>query len=196
MTTSGADERLGLDGFPPEYALYASVLREAGLHRAGPDGVWGFAGPNESVIGRSYSAVWAEAGKLADGATIADLYARWEAVPIGLRAGPMPILAFAWLLANSGTIAVYLDGLFVPTIDDLLADRLLQSPHAITIRHVALGREEDALLHGLADMLRVRGFADAPTPLTIAKALVRVATSLPKWTQRSRSFESRNSPCA
>jgi len=100
----------------------------------------------------------------------------------------MPILALAWLLANASTIAVYLDGLFVPTIDDLLADRLLQSPEAIAIRHVALGREEDALLQGLADMLRTRGFADAPTPLTIAKALVRVTTGLPKWAQRSRAF--------
>lgn len=188
MTARASDDRLGLVGFPPEYALYASVLREAGLHREGPDGAWLFADPDESLVGQSYATVWAEAGKLADGATIADLYARWEAAPIGLRAGPMPVLALAWLLAHARTIAVYLDGLFVSAIDDLLADRLLQSPEAITIRHVALGREEDALLHGLAGILKERGFADVPTPLTIAKALVRVATGLPKWTQRSRAF--------
>ena len=188
MTAHGAEERLGLVGYPPEYALYASVLREAGLHRPDAEAGWRFADPDESAIGGSYEAVWAEAGKLADGAAIVDLYARWEAAPIGLRAGPMPILALAWLLAHSRTIAIYLDGLFVSAIDDLLADRLLQSPQAITIRHVALGREEDALLQGLADILRGRGFAEAPTPLTIAKALVRVAMGLPKWTQRTRAF--------
>jgi hypothetical protein len=188
MTAHGSEDRLGLVGFPPEYALYATVLREAGLHRQVADGAWEFAEPDESDIGRSYKAAWDRAASLADGSTIAALYAEWEMAPIGLRAGPMPILALAWLLANARTIAVYLDGVFTPVIDDLLADRLLQSPEAITIRHVALGREEDALLHGLADVLAARGFADAPTPLTIARTLVRVVLGLPKWTQRTRGF--------
>lgn len=188
MTAKASEERLGFVGYPPEYALYASVLREAGLHRLDGDGRWVFADPDESDAGRSYKVIWAKADALKDGQTIADLYALWETAPIGLRAGPMPILALAWLLAHARTTAVYLDGLFTPVIDDLVADRLLQSPEAITIRHVALGPEQDALLHGLAETLKPRGFADASTPLTIAKALVRVVLGLPKWSQRTRAF--------
>src|SRR5690606_4969219 len=116
-------------------------------------------------------AVWEKANTLEDGSSISNLYDIWQSAPIGLRAGPMPILALAWLLAHGRTIAVYLDGLFIPVIDDLLADRLLQSPEAITIRRVALGREQDALLHGLAKILESRGFDEVPTPLTIAKTL-------------------------
>jgi hypothetical protein len=188
MAASGGQARLGLEGYPPEYALYASVLREAGLHREFDDGAWRFADPDEGEVGQSYAAAWQKAMTLEDGATIAELYGLWQQAPIGLRAGPMPILALAWLLAHARTTAVYLDGLFTPVIDDLLADRLLQSPEAITIRHVALGREQDGLLHGLADILQPRGFAETPTPLTIAKALVRIATSLPRWSQRTRAF--------
>lgn len=188
MTAHADEDRLGLVGYPPEYALYASVVREAGLHRQDAAGIWMFAEPDEGEVGRSYAAAWLQAESLADGASVADLYGLWEAAPIGLRAGPMPILAMAWLLARARTTAVYLDGLFTPLIDDLLADRLLQSPEAITIRHVALGREQDALLNGLAESLQARGFADSPTPLTIAKALVRVVLGLPKWAQRTRAF--------
>jgi hypothetical protein len=188
MAARTGEERLGFAGYPPEYALYASVLRQAGLHRQAQSGEWHFTGPDHGEVGRSYAAAWQLAAQMPDGTTIADLYAKWRDAPVGLRAGPMPILAFAWLLANARTTAVYLDGIFTPTIDELLADRLLQSPEAITIRHVALGREEDALLHGLAVVLEQRGLADSPTPLTIAKALVRVAAKLPKWSQRTRAF--------
>jgi len=188
MSARAREERLGFVGYPPEYALYASILREAGLHRQTEDGEWGFADPDGSEVGRSYAAMWREAAALTDGSTLADLFARWRAAPIGLRSGPMPILALAWLLANAHTIAVYLDGLFTPVIDDLVADRLLQSPEAITIRHVALGREQDALLNGLGDILRPHGLREAATPLTIAQALVRVVIGLPKWAQRTRAF--------
>ncbi|USU07221.1 hypothetical protein NF700_00605 (plasmid) [Sphingomonadaceae bacterium OTU29MARTA1] len=188
MAAAASEDRLGLVGFPPEFALYASVLRESGLHRQDANGLWSFGDPDTGEIGRSYAAAWAVAAALPDGATIAELYAAWQRAPIGLRAGPMPILALAWLLANARTTAIYLDGLFTPTIDDLLADRLLQSPEAIAIRHVALGGEQDALLHGLADRLQKRGFSDATTPLTIAKMLVRLVFGLPTWTQRSRAF--------
>lgn len=188
MTLQTNEPRLGLKGFPPEFALYASVVREAGLHIETEAGRWEFAAPGSDEIGQSYAALWSVAGALPDGSSIADLYARWERAPIGLRAGPMPILAFAWLLANARSRAVYLDGIFTPAIDDLLADRLLQSPEAITVRHVALGHNHDALLNGLAATLGPRGFAGDITPLTIAKGLVRVVATLPRWTQRSRSF--------
>ncbi|SFO57834.1 hypothetical protein SAMN03159463_02336 [Mesorhizobium sp. NFR06] len=188
MASAGSSARLGLVAYPPEFALYASVLRESGLHSQQLDGTWSFGAPDDGEIGASYAAVWSAASALPDGSKIADLYAVWRQAPIGLRAGPMPILAFAWLLANAKTTAVYLDGLFTPVIDELLADRLLQSPDAIALRHVALGREQDALLHGLADRLAGRGFSDPATPLTISKMLVRVALELPAWSQRSRSF--------
>lgn len=188
MASAAGEDRLGLVGFPPEFALYVSVLREPGLHRQDASGRWSFGDPDTGEIGKSYAAAWAAAAALPDGATIAELYAAWQRAPIGLRAGPMPILALAWLLAHARTTAVYLDGVFTPAIDDLLADRLLQSPEAITIRHVALGGEQDALLHGLAERLQKRGFSDPTTPLTIAKMLVRVVFGMPTWTQRSRAF--------
>lgn len=188
MISAGSDGRLGLVGYPPEFALYASVLREPGLHRQDANGTWSFGDPDDGEVGKSYAMAWVAAADLPDGATIADLYAAWQRAPIGLRAGPMPILALAWLLAHARTTAIYLDGLFTPAIDDLLADRLLQTPEAVAIRHVALGREQDALLHGLSERLHKRGFSDPATPLTIAKMLVRVSLGLPTWAQRSRAF--------
>lgn len=180
--------RLGLTGFPPEFALYASVLHAAGVHVEASGGAWELAAPGSDEVGASYAALWQVAESLPDGSSIIDLYKKWERAPIGLRAGPMPILAFAWLLANGRSRAVYLDGVFTPSIDDFLADRLLQSPEAITVRHIALGHEHDALLNGLASQLTSRGFTGEVTPLTIARTLVRVVATLPKWTQRSRSF--------
>ncbi len=188
MVSKGDTERLGIDGFPQEYALYASTLKEAGLHRQGEDG-WQFCEPEQSRVGESYAALWEAAETLPDGSSLSELFARWSAAPIGLRAGPMPIFALAWMLARERTVAVYLDGYFVPTIDDVVADRLLQNAGDIAIRRVDLGRDEDALVHGLAKLASTHGDDTPAVPLSVAKSLVRIVATLPNWAKRSRSFD-------
>lgn len=190
MTNHRDVARLGLVNFPPEYALYATVLEQAGLHRIGKNDEWVFCAPDNSEVGRSYVPAWEAAQALPMDATIADLYVIWSKAPIGMRAGAMPLLAFAWMLANESSTAVYLDGYFVPVIDELVADRLLQTPEALTVRRIEMGREKDVLLNGLASILRQRGLVTAEaSPLLVAKGLVRIVASLPKWTQRTRSIE-------
>jgi hypothetical protein len=187
MALERASERLGIIEFPPEYALYATILQQAGLHRANDAGEWSFCRPDDGEVGKSFAAAWAAAERLPAGSSIADLYATWRQAPIGMRSGPMPLLAFAWLLANESKVAVYLEGLFTPAIDDFLADRLLQSPEEITVRRIEISREKDELLGGLAILLQERGVPAETTPLSVAKGLVRIAAQLPKWTQRTKS---------
>ena len=190
MTNQRDVARLGLVNFPPEYALYATVLEQAGLHRLGSKGEWRFCAPNQSEVGKSYVPAWEAAQSLPADATIANLYEIWSKAPIGMRAGAMPLLAFAWMLANESSTAVYLDGYFVPVIDELVADRLLQTPEALTVRRIEMGRDNDVLLNGLASVLRQRGLSIAEaSPLLVAKGLVRIVATLPKWTQRTRSME-------
>lgn len=187
MVAHAHEERLGFQGFPPEYAFYTSILVESGLHQQDADGNWAFGPPDGTKVGASFASVWELAARLQDGEAISNLYARWAEAPIGLRAGPMPILALAWLLANQGSVAIYLDGHFTPEIDDVVADRLLQSPDALTVRHVRLGVEEDALIDGIARS--VLGLTiKSPTPLDVARGLVQRVLSLPKWTQRTRDL--------
>lgn len=189
MVAKADVERMGIEGYPQEYALYASTLKEAGLHREGEGGAWQFCEPGQSEVGQSYAALWEAAEELPDGSSLADLFARWSAAPIGLRAGPMPIFALAWLLARERTVAVYLDGYFVPSIDDVVADRLLQNAGDIAIRRVDLGRDEDALVHGLAKLASGQGVETPAVPLSVAKSLVRIVATLPNWAKRSRSFD-------
>lgn len=188
MISKADVERLGIDGYPQEYALYASTLKEPGFHRPSGTGDWQFSEPDESDVGKSYRAMWEAAESLPDGATLGSLFERWSDAPIGLRSGPMPIFALAWLLARERTVAVYVDGYFVPAIDDVVADRMLQSAADISIRRVDLGRDEDALVHGLAKLASKHGVDVPAVPLPVAKALVRIVTTLPNWTKRSRTF--------
>lgn len=187
MALERASVRLGITEFPPEYALYATILQQVGLHRVNEAGEWSFCPPDDGEVGKSFAAAWAAAERLPAGSSIADLYAVWKQAPIGMRSGPMPLLAFAWILANESKVAVYLEGLFTPVIDDFLADRLLQSPGEITIRRIEVSREKDVLLGGLARMLQARGAPAEITPLSVAKGIVRIGAQLPKWTQRTKS---------
>lgn len=178
--------RLNIDGFPPEYALYATLLEDTGIHRVGDIGAYGFFPPLGEGKGASYAPVWIVADQVRQGTSIAELYNLWSDAPYGMKRGSMPVLALAWLLANVSNVAIYDDGLFCPTISDLLVDRLLQSPDSITIRRVENNIEDDVFLSALGQMISLDSSTQVH-PLDVARGLVQIFASFPKWTQRTRS---------
>lgn len=181
--------RLNIDGFPPEYALYATLLEDTGIHRAGGNGAYGFFPPSSDGRGASYIPVWIVADQVHQSISIAELYNLWSQAPYGMKRGSMPVLALAWLLANVSNVAIYDDGLFCPTISEILVDRLLQSPDAITIRRVENNKEDEVFLSALGRMITLDNSTQVQ-PLDVARGLVQIFASFPKWTQRTRSATS------
>ena len=187
MVENSASARLSIEGFPAEYALYSAVLEQTGIHRADSNGGFGFFSPKDDGDGRSYVPIWNVANDVHQGASIAEIYELWSAAPYGMKPGPMPVIALAWILAHLKTVAVYDDGLFCSVIDDVFADRLLQSPEAITIRRVENNMGDDVFLSGVARLVGIED-GNKIEPLEVARGLVQNIASLPKWTQRTRSL--------
>nr|GFD04146.1 hypothetical protein [Tanacetum cinerariifolium] len=54
MLNQGEQERLGFTGFPPEYAMYASLLHATGLHYQTAEGSWDWRSPAETPTDRAH----------------------------------------------------------------------------------------------------------------------------------------------
>lgn len=186
-----ADEaRLGLEGYPPEAGLYASLLESTGLHKEVRPG-WRFVAPDDDDA-YTLAPAWRKAEQMlkADdaGHTFAELYVAWRAPPFGVRDGLLPILAVAFLLSVSERAAVYLDGVFRPQFDAYLIDRILQEPSAVRVRWVELSDLDSSLVAELSRRLSDVEGCVVPSPLEVAKALVRQVRTLPNWTLRTNTL--------
>lgn len=181
MVARGDQESLGFVGYPAEMGLYLTVLAAFGLHRAGPDGAFGFYAPDDSADGASLDPVWIVLGD-ADEAQLDKVYATWAKPPYGLKAGVMPVLALAALLAMRDDLAVYLDGVFQTSLDDVFVDKLLQRPGEIRIRRINRDVREAAFIDDLARRFDLGAVSSS---LPVAQALFQRYENLTTFAQRT-----------
>ncbi|QYN03627.1 ATP-binding protein [Pseudomonas protegens] len=190
MIKNTFEENLGIEGFPAERGLYDTVLSSTGLHREGTDGAWRFCAP-ELPDQRNLIPLWTSALKLvstriAGTVSLRELYNLWGSRPYGVKAGLLPVLALAFMLAHAETVAVYRDGVFEPSLTDADVDEMLQDAGRFSVRWVDDDAERKRALEALSMTLKQCGFTPASdVPLEVARALVALVFSLPMWTRRT-----------
>lgn len=196
MVLGAGQPHLGLEGYPPERGLHASLLHHTGLHAPDPDGhAWRFVEPMADDAAR-LRPLWAAADEALRGdkagLTGERIYALWAASPFGVRAGLLPVLAAAYLLSRRDTVAVSLDGAFVPAPGTFLVDRLLQEPAAVSFRWSEASGARNAWFAAVSTALAAiePGGAAAErqtelSPLDVARRLYTFVTELPPWALRT-----------
>ena len=201
MVRHEQEDWLGMEGFGPEKAMYAAILRHTRMHRQIEGGGYEFAEP--TVGGLSYAWQVIEAMMRQAGAEQLDLgkvYQRLMSPPIGLKEGPIPVLVAALLLHHANDVAIYQEGTYQPAITVDLLERLVKSPDRFTIRHfesdTSKTRVLDAVLSALSAVTgqtyyqpsqRVNGRRNLPL-LNVAGPLLSFTRSLPEYTLRTRNL--------
>lgn len=191
MVNHTNENDLGMEGFPAEMGLYRTVLKANGLHRK-YNGTFDFRAPTKTT-GPSLIPMWAAGTELAQNTDgefpLLHVYSLWQQPPFGVRSGLLPLLAAAFILAHRSTMAIYVEGIFQPEINDYVIDRLLQDPRDLSLRHVDPKTDGKALLKALsAELEPMTVRAPEPKPLDIAQALVEFVMRLPDWTRRTQSL--------
>jgi hypothetical protein len=188
MIQKGSEPRLALTGYPPEASMYASLLEETGIHRPGIQGFEFGAPPKNS----SFDGVWrAIDGFLAtcevERRPIAELFARLQEPPYGLKAGVLPIFLCAAVLHLDSEVAFYEDGSFVPEVSIELFERLLKSPDRFHIRRY---RIEGVRKEVFREMAAVLGAAPAKEEtwdlVALMRPLFKFLNRLPAYTKQTR----------
>jgi hypothetical protein len=193
MVLNEGQERLGIDGFPAEGGLFASILEATGLY-ARDGGSWRFVVPAASdEDGCRLSPLWNAASDhlQKNGArtvTVAELYDLWRQQPYGMKDGLMPVLAVAFVLSQRNKLAVYREGIFRARFNDVDVQYLAKDAATIQLRWMDLSDVSRRLLSDMADI--VRGLDEQNSlvhleAIDVARGLVGIYESLPSWTKRT-----------
>jgi hypothetical protein len=189
MVGQATSERLGIVGFPPQAGLYFSLLESTGLHRFDKAvGAWRFVAPEAKDPNR-LSALWQRTDELLaaapEGLSMAEIFKHWRAAPFGVREGLCNILATAYIMTRMGMTAVYLEGVYRPSLEAFLIDRMVQDAGCVRLRSVVLSAVDVALITSLAESLSTPEAKIAPTAFDVARGLITDVVNLPNWTLRT-----------
>ena len=193
MVLNEGMDRIGIDGFPAEGGLFASILEKTNLYVREDKG-WCFVSPT----GRDddpcrLTPVWQKALDLVKQnanrtVTISELFDEWRKPPYGVKDGLMPILAVAFILSQRDKLAVYREGIFRARFDDVDVDYLAKDAGAIQLRWMNLTDVSRRLLSDMAKVVRTLDSTNELAhlkPIDVARGLVAIFHRLPQWTRRT-----------
>ena len=192
MVLNEGEPRLGIEGFPAEGGLFASILEATELH-AFDDRGWRFVSPVNGSDPCRLAPMWRVAFEYvkehaARTVAVSELFDLWRRPPFGVKNGLMSILAVAFVLSQREKLAVYRDGIFRAKLDDVDVDYLAKDPAFIQLRWMDLGDVARRLLSGMAQVVRDLDQANELVhlePIDVGRGLVSIYDQLPQWTTRT-----------
>ncbi|WP_125932665.1 hypothetical protein [Hymenobacter glacialis] len=185
MLTQGHQARLGLTGYPPEYAMYASVLSATGLHHLTNEGVWAWRAPNAAHDPYRLLPVWEAIERLVFQATeplpLPALYAHLRAAPYGISDGVLPVLLAVFRRVREGDTSLYREGQFLADEKEADWELLLRRPDMFALADSRVAGARLAVVERIAQATNVR-----PQLVPVVRRLLRMQDSLPEYTQQTR----------
>lgn len=183
MAMRGSDVDLGFNGknYPAERGLYISLLKETGIHDGGK-----YSAPSE---GNTLRPLWDVANSLlssGQGVVGADeIIQAWGKHSIGLKAGLGPVFLSAYILSRRDSVAVYGEGIFQASFNELCVEFLARNTKDIGLRQVEMEGFVGETLETLGGLMKIKG---ASEPLLVARTIIGEFDALVPWTSRTQSL--------
>lgn len=183
MAMRGMEDDLGFGGknYPAERGLYISLLKESGVHH---DGTYLPPTPESTL-----APLWRCADDLLasrKGTVGADAIIRaWGEAPIGLKNGLGPVFLTAYVFSRRDRVAVYGEGVFQASFNELCVEFLARDNKDIQLRRVEMQGFVGETLKTLGSLLKIK---DEVQPLIVARTIVGEFDALVPWTSRTQSL--------
>ena len=182
MVIRAADLDLGFEGknYPAERGLYISLLKETAIHIKGE-----YRAPTK---GDKLFPLWCGADRLLEstehGVVTADEVIRiWSKSPVGLKAGLAPVFIVAYILSRRKHVAVYGEGVFQSSFNELCVEFLARDPRDIGLRRVKMEGFIGETLEALGTLLKLKGKIE---PLAVARKIIGEFDTLVPWTAKTQ----------
>ncbi len=175
---------LGIQKYPPERAVYRSVLRAGRLHVEKPEG-WAFVPPG-GCDPLNLVPAWKRLHALM--AATEDAPVAFNALaepPVGMRRGIFPVVFLHYYLLHRYEIAFYDEGVYTPTLTYEHLERIVRRPDLFTFQRFRIEGVRAELFDEYGQALLDRK-PDTDDPLPLARALVQFAEGLDDHARRTR----------
>ena len=180
---------LGIEKYPPEKAIYRSLLERGRLHVQGESGKWQLAPPPEGDP-LHLRPTWTRLDELFEASEAHPVSAKQlmddlAAPPIGLKRGLFPLIFLHYYLLNRHEIAFYDEGAYSPSLTYEHLERLVRRPDLFTFQRFRVAGVRATLFDEYSQAI----FGEkrhSVAVLDIAGPLANFLLELPEYTQKTR----------
>lgn len=184
-------ELLGIQGYPPERGLFASLLERTGLYRSA-EGEWQFLPPPPGDPSNLHL-MWERARALLEdhsgrSVAVSEIYSLWKGDGFGIKDGLLPVLSVAFILSEQRNLAFYRQGIFLPKLRDIDVEYLAKDPSEVQLRWMVLSEASRTLLSEMAGIVRHYDESNELRnlePIDVARGLMAIFSRLCPWVRRT-----------
>jgi len=182
---------LGIQKYPPEKAIYRSVLLATGLHRK-EGGSWSFAPPSTRRDASRIAPMWRAIEKYFERSEekplpVSVLFAELTRPPFGVKAGMLPILFLSACLSREHEVALFEAGVFLPGISIEVLARLVRDPSSFAVQRFKIAGIRTTIYEQYLEIVTGEK-RSSPGTLQIARPLARFMMQLPDYSKRTRNI--------
>ena len=192
------EERLGIEGFPPEYSLYQSLLNSSGLHKRKDNDGWGFVTEHKDLE-KSWRPLWKDIVRFLEKredrkVPVTDLIDLMKEPPYGIKAGVIPIILSVIIKAYDTEIALFELGTFRPVIKSTDYDLLTKVPHKFALQLCRItGVKAEVFDQITKTIVKGKGVGASKkySLMQIVKMLCQFTNNLPSYTKTTTTVSDR-----
>lgn len=195
MVLNRGDKSLGfVDGaYPPEWGLFNILLEKTEIYRSIHNSeLYSFNEPLNN--NQNLKTLWNETENFLttkNKCSLKELYNFWSQPPFGIKKGLHSILFLSYLLSKEGNLAAYLQGMYLPEINELFIDYLIKESNDIEIKYIDMSNNRVEYIKKLHETLtsKLKQFKYInPNILDISKKLVAFINGLNPWVLRTKKL--------
>jgi hypothetical protein len=187
MATKRDQARLGIEGAPPEFSMYRSILEQHRLHGQGRDGRFGLLDPpKEGSLYPAVEALHAAMGSDGSRVPVRRIYDLLVRPPFGMKDGVIPVILLWAMLKEEAEIALYEENAFVPVIDAPVIERLGRRPERFELQRFRIKGAREKLF----EVMTGSDAAAEQGPLVLVRQFVKIVQELPAYTRNTRDLSS------
>lgn len=176
---------LGIEKFPPEKAIYRSIIRETGLHHKD---TLELQEPNKRS---TLYHVWKEINKFLDSTektpkSFAELNETLMAPPYGVKAGVLPIIYIAVYIVYQHELALYEEHRYRPVMTRDMLDRFVKRPNEFTFQRFRITGLRSSIYK---EYCKIIDTGSKLTVVQLVSPLAKFIGDLPFYTQKTKSSD-------
>ena len=193
------EEDLGFDEvkFPPEKAIYISLLKETGIHQSQKSGFFKLAEPPK---GTTLFKLWSESNDFLNSArnskkSLADLYKQLSLKPFKLKKGFIEFWIPIFLIAQKEEYALFhRNGGYIPYLKEDILDLIHKKPEDYLIKTYNVSESNNELLNGYKKLFgKDKDQGTQTTILSIFVEFLKLRSSLKNYTLETLNLSKESS---
>jgi hypothetical protein len=189
------EERLGIEGFPPEYSIYYSVLKNSKLHQLKDKEEYGFVA-EPRILEESWRPLWENIVQFLEKnddrkVPVTELMDLMQKPPYGIKAGVIPIILSVIIKAYDTEIALFELGTFRPVIKSTDFDLLTKVPHKFALQLCRItGVKAEVFDQITKTIVKGKGIGESKkySLMQIVKMLCQFTNNLPSYVKTTATL--------